>query len=152
MPNKTQATDLPVVSFSLVAILFLSLFLQHAFDLKQALLFLIGVGLGISLMHALFGFSGGWRVMIVKRRSQAVRAQILLFALSCLLFFPVLGQVFPDIQASGAFGPFSVSVLVGAFLFGMGMQLGGGCGSGTLYTVGWGQTDMLITLTFFIVG
>ena len=32
------------------------------------------------------------------------------------------------------------------------MQLGGGCGSGTLYTMGQGQVDMLITLIFFIVG
>jgi hypothetical protein len=42
--------------------------------------------------------------------------------------------------------------MVGAFLFGIGMQLGGGCGSGTLFTVGQGQVDMLITLAFFIVG
>jgi uncharacterized membrane protein YedE/YeeE len=41
---------------------------------------------------------------------------------------------------------------VGAFLFGVGMQLGGGCGSGTLYTVGGGHVRMLITLAFFIVG
>jgi len=32
------------------------------------------------------------------------------------------------------------------------MQLGGGCGSGTLFTVGQGQTDMLITISFFIIG
>jgi len=32
------------------------------------------------------------------------------------------------------------------------MQLGGGCGSGTLYTMGQGQVDMLITLRFFIIG
>jgi hypothetical protein len=49
-------------------------------------------------------------------------------------------------------GQVGVSVLVGAFLFGIGMQLGGGCGSGTLYTVGYGYVDMLITLAFFIVG
>jgi len=45
-----------------------------------------------------------------------------------------------------------ISLLVGAFAFGIGMQLGGGCGSGTLYTVGGGNVRMLITLAFFIVG
>lgn len=152
MENKQQNVDLPVVILALGAILFLSLFLQHEFSLKQAVLFLVGIGLGMSLMHALFGFTGGWRSMIAKRNSLGVRAQILLLALSSILFFPVLGQVFPDIQASGAYGPFGVSVLVGAFLFGIGMQLGGGCGSGTLFTVGWGHINMLITLSFFIVG
>jgi uncharacterized membrane protein YedE/YeeE len=32
------------------------------------------------------------------------------------------------------------------------MQLGGGCGSGTLFTVGGGSTRMVITLAFFILG
>jgi hypothetical protein len=32
----------------------------------------------------------------------------------------------------GTFGPVGISVLVGSFVFGLGMQLGGGCGSGTL--------------------
>jgi uncharacterized membrane protein YedE/YeeE len=60
--------------------------------------------------------------------------------------------VFPSFQAGAALAPVGTSVIVGAFLFGIGMQLGGGCGSGTLYTMGQGQVDMLITLTFFIVG
>ncbi|HEV7820834.1 MAG TPA: YeeE/YedE family protein, partial [Burkholderiales bacterium] len=37
-------------------------------------------------------------------------------------------------------------------LFGIGMQLGGGCASGTLYTVGGGSTRMIVTLAAFIVG
>ena len=52
----------------------------------------------------------------------------------------------------GEYGPVGVSVLVGAFLFGVGMQLGGGCASGTLYTVGGGNTRMLVTLAAFIAG
>nr|WP_323131271.1 YeeE/YedE family protein [Sinorhizobium medicae] len=52
----------------------------------------------------------------------------------------------------GALAPVGVSVLVGAALFGLGMQLGGGCGSGTLFTVGGGSARMLVTLAFFIVG
>lgn len=152
MEAQQQKADVTVVSLALLAILFISLFLQNSFDLKQAVLFLVGVGLGVSLMHALFGFTGGWKMMIVKRRSGGIRAQIILIGLSSILFFPILGAVFPDIKASGALGPFSVSVLVGAFLFGIGMQMGGGCGSGTLFTVGWGQTDMLITICFFIIG
>ncbi len=36
-------------------------------------------------------------------------------------------------------------------MFGINMQLGNGCGSGTLYTVG-GSGRMIITLAFFIFG
>ena len=151
MITERQA-DIPVVTLSVIGIVAISLLLQHEFALKQALLFLIGTGLGICLMHALFGFSGGWRMFIRDRNSASVRAQILLLALTSILFFPILGHVFPNITGNAAMGPVGISVLVGAFLFGIGMQLGGGCGSGTLYTVGWGHTDMLITLTFFIIG
>ena len=52
----------------------------------------------------------------------------------------------------GEYGAVGVSVLVGAFLFGLGMQLGGGCASGTLYTAAGGNTRMLVTLFFFIAG
>jgi len=145
-------TDKLIVLIAVLSILFLSLFLQHEFSLKQALLFLVGIGLGLTLMYAMFGFTGGWRTFIRSRHSVGVRAQILLLAFSSILFFPIIGQVFPDITAHSALGQVGTSVIVGAFLFGIGMQLGGGCGSGTLYTVGQGQTDMLITITFFIVG
>ena len=37
-------------------------------------------------------------------------------------------------------------------MFGIGMQLGGGCASGTLYTVGGGSTRMIVTLAAFVVG
>ncbi|WP_455217418.1 YeeE/YedE family protein [Kaarinaea lacus] len=149
---EERRPDIIVITLSVIGILALSLFLQHEFALKQSLLFLIGAGLGICLMHALFGFTGGWRFFIRDRNSASVRAQILLLAVTSILFFPVIGNVFPEISGNAALGPVGISVLVGAFLFGIGMQLGGGCGSGTLYTVGWGHTDMLITLAFFIIG
>lgn len=145
-------TDLPVVLSTTLGLLGISLFLQHEFQTRQSLLFLLGVGLGITLYHAAFGFAGGWRQFVRQRRSAGVRAQILLFALTSVLFFPILGQAFPELRANAALAPVGVSVAVGAFLFGIGMQLGGGCGSGTLFTVGGGHVRMLITLAFFVVG
>lgn len=152
MTNCVRKPSLDVATFSILAILAISLLLQHEFALQQSLLFLIGVGLGISLLHALFGFTGGWRFFIRDRNSEGVRAQIILLMLTSLVFFPIVGKAIPGIEGAAALGQVGVSVLVGAFLFGMGMQLGGGCGSGTLFTVGWGHVDMLITLAFFIIG
>jgi len=148
-PRPTDQNTVLAVS---LAVLGISLFMQQSIAGAQYLTFLIGVGLGITLMHAAFGFSGSWRSFIRDRNGKGIRAQLLLLGITSLLFFPVLGQVFPSIQAGYALAPVGTSVLVGAFLFGIGMQLGGGCGSGTLYTMGQGQVDMLITLAFFIVG
>jgi uncharacterized membrane protein YedE/YeeE len=52
----------------------------------------------------------------------------------------------------GAIAPLGPSLLIGAFTFGIGMQLANGCGSGTLYTAGGGSGRMLIALLFFVVG
>jgi uncharacterized membrane protein YedE/YeeE len=142
------------VSISVITIILaaLAVFLYVSVGDKQTILLLIGAGLGITLMHSAFGFSGAWRAFIRSGRNDGVRAQIILLAATAILFFPIIGKLFPGIVVAGATAQFGVSVFVGAFLFGIGMQLGGGCGSGTLYTVGQGQVDMVITLIFFMVG
>ncbi|MCP1676516.1 putative membrane protein YedE/YeeE [Natronocella acetinitrilica] len=115
-------------------------------------LFGVGIILGIALYHGAFGFTGGWRRFVVEKRSAGMRAQIALLALASILFIPLLGNVSPDSAMGGAIAPVGVSLVVGSFLFGIGMQLGGGCGSGTLFTVGAGNIRMVLTLIFFIVG
>ena len=53
---------------------------------------------------------------------------MLMLAAACLLFFPVLASgtpIFTD-SVRGNVDPLGLSVAAGAFLFGVGMQLGGG--------------------------
>lgn len=40
----------------------------------RLLLFLLGIGLGLSLCHAAFGFTGGWRRAIEETRTVGLRA------------------------------------------------------------------------------
>lgn len=130
-----------------------ALFLAQAVSGRQALLFLVGGALGLTLYHAAFGFTSAWRVFIRERRGAGLRAQMVMLALAVLLFFPALaaGTLFGE-PVKGLVSPAGTSVIVGAFIFGIGMQLGGGCASGTLFTVGGGNARMLVTLLFFIVG
>jgi len=76
-----------------------------------------------------------------------------MLAVTCAIFFPLLasGSLFGQ-TLRGSVSPAGVAVVAGAFIFGLGMQLGGGCASGTLFTVGGGSSRMLVTLAFFIVG
>jgi uncharacterized membrane protein YedE/YeeE len=122
-------------------------------DPRQAALYVVGAALGLVLYHAAFGFTSAWRVMVSDRRGAGLRAQMVMLAVATLLFFPVLasGSLFGQ-PVAGNVSPIGVSLLVGAFIFGVGMQLGGGCASGTLYTVGGGSTRMLITLAGFVAG
>ena len=130
-----------------------AIYLNAAVSGRQALLFLVGAGAGVVLYHAAFGFTSSWREFLLEGRGAGIRAQMLMLALTCLVFFPVLGIGHVGGQAvRGSVSPVGVSVVVGAFLFGVGMQLGGGCASGTLYTAGGGNTRMLATLAAFIAG
>jgi len=130
-----------------------TLAIGYAVDLRMATLFLIGGLLGATLYYGSFGFTGGWRKFVVERRGHSIRAQMLMVAVATVAFIPLLAMgSFNGQSLVGATAPVGISVLVGAAIFGFGMQLGGGCGSGTLFTVGGGSTRMLVTLAFFIVG
>ncbi|MBM3491600.1 MAG: YeeE/YedE family protein [Alphaproteobacteria bacterium] len=120
---------------------------------QLGLLWLIGAGLGIALYHSAFGFAAGFRSVLGEARSVGLRAQLLLLGLSLLLFYPALeaGQAF-GLPVRGFVFPLGLELLVGAFLFGIGMQWAGGCASGTLYATGGGSPRMLLTLLCFVGG
>ena len=128
-------------------------YLAQAVSGRQAALYVIGALLGVALYHAAFGFTSAWRVFIADGRGEGLRAQMLMLAVGVALFFPALsaGTLFGT-PVTGLVSPAGTSVLVGAFIFGIGMQLGGGCASGTLYTVGGGSTRMIVTLIAFVIG
>ena len=128
-------------------------FLNFNAGSHQVLLLIVGAALGLTLYHAAFGFTSAWRVFITERRGAGLRAQMVMLALAVVLFFPALsaGSLFGQ-PVTGLVAPAGVSVVFGAFIFGIGMQLGGGCASGTLFTVGGGNARMLVTLLFFIIG
>jgi len=141
------------VLLALGSIAALALLLQSAVSWRQAALFLVGAGAGVVLYHAAFGFTTSWRVFLSDGRGAGLRAQMLMLALTCAVFFPLLAAgTFLGQPVRGSVAPAGLSVLAGAFLFGVGMQLGGGCASGTLYTAGGGNTRMLVTLAAFIAG
>jgi len=114
---------------------------------------LIGFGGGVALYHASFGFTAAWRRMITQGRSLGIRAQIVMLGAAIAVFYPLLarGSSF-GIPLAGFVSPVGLALCAGALLFGVGMQLGGGCGSGTLYTAGGGSPRMMATLAAFIAG
>src|SRR5215469_15453443 len=117
------------VALAGVALLALgALWLAEAVAWRQAALFAVGGAMGLVLYHAQFGFTSAFRVFLADRRGAGLRAQMAMLALAVLLFFPVLaaGSLF-GVPVKGNVDPVGVSVLVGAFLFGIGMQLGAGC-------------------------
>jgi uncharacterized membrane protein YedE/YeeE len=139
------------LSLALLAFGFLGLLPSQG--ARLAALYLLGAAFGVILVKTTFGFAGAWRAFIKDGRGAGLRAQFLAFALASLLFLPALeqGSLFGT-RIVGAVAPVGLSVLVGAGLFGLGMQLAGGCASGTLFALGLGSTRMLVVLPAFMAG
>lgn len=118
-------------------------------SVRQAALFAVGIGLGAVLAGRRFGFTTGWRMLVEDKDASGVMGQLLLLALAAALSMPLLG-LFPELTA--ALGPPSVSLLIGAFVFGLCMQIADGCGSGTLYKAGLGIPMNAAILPLFALG
>ena len=116
---------------------------------RQALLLLVGVGLGATLAAARFGFTTGWRVLVEQRDPSGVYGQIVLLGLLAALSMPIVSHY---AETTAALGPLSISLLVGAFVFGLCMQVADGCGSGTLYKAGLGVPLNMAVLPMFVLG
>jgi len=124
-----------------------------AADWRQGAVALIGGGLGWTLYHGSFGFTAAYRRALVARDMGGARAQIAMIALAILLFAPILGSGEGlGTGVVGAVAPVDTRVFAGAFLFGIGMQVAGGCASGTLFTIGGGSLRMILTLIAFCAG
>ncbi|WP_395769459.1 YeeE/YedE family protein [Arenimonas sp.] len=148
-PAQTRMILVALVGIALLALLIS----RQSSEAPLVPLFLVGSLLGIALYHSVFGFTAAFRLLLAEQRSAGFRAQMVMLGSACLLFFPALagGNLFGQ-PVQGFVSPAGLSVVIGSFLFGIGMQLGGGCASGTLFTVGGGSTRMLVTLLFFILG
>jgi len=121
--------------------------------LDAVLLLVLGAAFGAVLAGTRFGFAAGYRSIFVAGDATGVRSQIVAVGLASLLF-AAAHALAPSWGRDIAFFvvPAGTSVAVGAFLFGIGMQLANGCGSGTLAALGGGSVRMAIVLPAFVAG
>ncbi len=124
-------------------------FLLWSVSVRQAVLFLVGVGMGAALAGARFGFTTGWRDFAQQRDPRGIVGQLLLLGVAATLSMPLLAA-YPELHA--ALAPPGASLLLGAFVFGLAMQIADGCGSGTLYKAGLGVPLSMAILPLFALG
>lgn len=148
-----ETIDLRVVGVALLAIVGLAVMAAEESGWRMAALWLVAVGMGLTLYQGSFCFTAGYRALLREGRGGQVRGQLLLLALLIALFTPALaaGSLFGQ-PVRGFVFPIGIELVAGAFLFGIGMQIAGGCASGTLYTVGGGSTRMFLVLFSFAGG
>ena len=70
------------------------------------ILFALGLALGFVLFHSRFGFTSAWRQLVAVRQGKALRAHMLMLAVACTLFAPILATQasFGDVPAAPVAG------------------------------------------------
>jgi uncharacterized protein len=144
-----RSIDWPFLTAAVLATALLVALVALDGQLYSAALILLGFALGVAFLKAEFSFTASWRRLIVRGQADGFLGGLLLIAIAAAAIVPV-AKLVPGF--GGAIAPLGPSLIIGAFVFGIGMQLANGCGSGTLYTVGGGSGRMIITLAFFIAG
>ncbi len=152
--ERLPAPNARVVTMGgVVALAFGSYALQR-YGAERAALFALGLALGVTLFHARFGFTSAWRQLVSVGQGRGLQAHALMLGTAALLFAPILasGASLFGHEPGGFVAPITLGLLVGSVVFGIGMQLGGACASGTLYASGAGHGPVLITLGAFVGG
>jgi uncharacterized membrane protein YedE/YeeE len=115
----------------------------------SAALIVGGFSIGVAFLKAEFSYTASWRRFLTRGEAGGLIGGLIVIAICALVVVPVAALTR---KYGGAIAPLGPSLIIGAFVFGIGMQLANGCGSGTLYTVGGGSGRMLIALLFLVIG
>lgn len=146
--NKTNKERGVLVSLTILLCLFAALIGIDTGISGIALLFL-GTALGGVFLFAQYGFSSVWRQFLETGAVMGLSQQFFLIGLCAFAF--LAAPIF-ELPAQPTIAPVTFSLFIGAFIFGIGMQLANGCGSGVLFSFGSGSGRMIFALPAFIIG
>lgn len=137
----------------MLAALAVAVWAQPGGQWRMAALVLVGAGIGAALLRTSFGFASAFRALVQHGDATGFQAHAAMLALASLLMLPMLaqGSLF-GVAMHGEATPVGVGFVVGALLFGAGMQVGGGCASGTLFSLGGGNGKLIGTVLGFVLG
>lgn len=133
---------------------------------KLHLFLFAGAILGYALTRSRYGFAGGIKRIYMRGEGSLTKALLILLAVTAIVFFGIQMKAVLDggvpsylaqngdkvIPGTQNVYFISLATIVGGIIFGIGMMLAGGCGSGTLADFGEGSGRALIAFIFFVIG
>lgn len=152
--RKPKKSQIPKAFATLAVIIAIGLGLSRISG-NLALFWMIGLAFGFILQKAKFCFTASMRDPYLTGSTSITRAVLIAFAITTIGFTAIKYGYFVKglpIPGMGYVVPISAATAAGAFLFGIGMVIAGGCASGTLMRVGEGFLMQILSLFFFIIG
>lgn len=154
--KKVRQITLGIIVF--IGVIVIAVFLQRV-NPKGAYMWMVGIALGYVLQRSRFCFTASLRDPLLTGGTELTKAVIIALSLASVGYLAInmakfgmdLGNY--DLKAvSGNVKPVGINTAIGAFLFGIGAVVAGGCASGTLMRMGEGFAQQWLAFVFFVVG
>lgn len=115
---------------------------------REGVLLLFGVGFGIIIQRARFCFVRGFRDMFMTTEAEIPKGITYGLIIAILGF---AGIKWAGLRGEGVYVPqaFWFGAFVGGIIFGVGMVIAGGCGSGSVWRAGEGQVKLMLAVLSF---
>lgn len=159
--KRTRTVAKPTPSQLPYALLLLAAIIAFGFYLgspKLALSWAISIALGLTLQRSRFCFTAAMRDPVLTGSTSLTKAVVIGLAVGTVGFSALqLGAYLKSGDMADAMklvhlAPVGIHTAIGAFLFGIGAVIAGGCASGTLMRVGEGYAQNMIALVAFVAG
>jgi hypothetical protein len=153
--RKKKKDQMPIGMAVFAGIIAFALYLNFAKSGELAMYWVVGICFGFILRRASFCFTASMRDPYLTGSTSVTRAVLIAFAITSIGFTAIKYGYFRmglPIPGMSYVVPISVATGVGAFIFGIGMVIAGGCASGTLMRVGEGFHMQVLSLLFFVIG
>ena len=152
--RKKKKNQLPIAFAVLAAIVIVGIVLSLE-STQLGLFWATGCIFGFILQRSRFCFTAAMRDPYLTGGTSLSRAVLIAFAVATVGFaaikFAFASRGLP-IPGQGYVVPVSFATAAGAFMFGIGMVIAGGCASGTFMRIGEGFTMQMLAVIFFIIG
>ncbi len=152
--KSTKKSQLPIGIAIFVAIIISGVLLSNI-SIKLGLFWVTGICLGFVLQKSRFCFTAAVRDPYLTGGTTLTKSVLMAFAITTIVFTAIKFTAYSNgmpIPGQNYIAPISPATAIGAFMFGIGMVIAGGCSSGTLMRIGEGFLIQLITILFFIIG
>lgn len=152
--KKKKANQLPFGIAAVAAVVLIGVLLGTRSEML-AFFWITGIAFGYILQRSRFCFTAAMRDPMLTGGTTLSKAVLIAFAFTSIGFIAIMyGAHMKGLPIPGQsyVVPVSLATAAGAFMFGIGMVIAGGCASGTLMRVGEGFQMQIISLLFFVVG
>ncbi len=145
-PSAKRSKWQPILGFGLIFAAYWTnkIYVLNGFIIAGGLL-LCGIAFGFVMHRSRFCFARCFREPFMTGDASATQA-VISSLLICIVGFAVIKWAGLRNELAFTAPSFGIGGLVGGFIFGFGMLLTGGCGSGTIWRVAEGQVKLMVAL------